>query len=133
MAALLLVQPAGHALASRLTLGTRGQRGTRSSNGIGVLTRIARSANLGSILPAGLMQTRPPPDKAGSGPPHPTPLRAETSIAFDLRSTRCWIDSHHDNDSPQRSSSRLARGARRRRPPTFSSADVAVADENELV
>ena len=34
----------------------------------------------------------------GSGPagqlarsPHPTPLRAETSIAFDLGSTRCWF------------------------------------------
>ena len=96
-------------------------------------TRIARSAILVRILPAGLMQTRPPPGKAGSGPPTQLRCASLTSIAFDLRSTRCWIDSHHDNDSPQRSSSRLARGARRRRPPTFSSADVAVADENELV
>ena len=56
-----------------------------------LLTRIARSAILVSILPAGLMQTRPPARQSRIGAPHPTPLRAETSIAFDLRSTRCWL------------------------------------------
>ena len=46
------------------------------------LTRIARSAILVSILPAGLMQTRPPPGKAGSGPP--TQLRCARKPASRL-------------------------------------------------
>ena len=58
-------------------------------------TRIARSAILVGILPAGLMQTRPPVRQSRIGAPHPTPLRAETSIAFDLRSTRCWLANLH--------------------------------------
>ena len=37
------------------------------------------------------MQTRPLLGRAGLGPPQKTPLRAETSIAFALRSTRCWL------------------------------------------
>ena len=46
------------------------------------LTRIARSALLVSIVPAGLMQTRPPPGKAGSGPP--TQLRCARKPASRL-------------------------------------------------
>ena len=45
-------------------------------------TRIARSAILVGILPAGLMQTRPPPGKAGSGPP--TQLRCARKPASRL-------------------------------------------------
>ena len=47
-----------------------------------LLTRIARSAILVSILPAGLMPTRPPPGKAGSGPP--TQLRCARKPASRL-------------------------------------------------
>ena len=42
--------------------------------------------------PGGSDADPPPARQSRIGAPHPTPLRAETSIAFDLRSTRCWLD-----------------------------------------
>ena len=41
--------------------------------------------------PGGSDADPPPARQSRIGAPHPTPLRAQTSIAFDLRSTRCWF------------------------------------------
>ena len=45
----------------------------------------------GSHFPGGSDADPPPARQSRIGAPHPTPRRAETSIAFDLGSTRCWL------------------------------------------
>ena len=82
--------------------------------GFGTPARIARRAMLGSILPAGLMQTRPPTGKAGSGPP--TQLRCARKPA-----SRLTCGQRDAGLRPQRRRRRKRTGPNRTRSPQLRS------------